>query len=155
MENWDQPHSVSRLATNLNQLFLCILEAFSEQQVHETPNLTSRQRTVELFLNEVESNQATASEPWTINGMAEHCNMGVTAFSKYCRELVNAGPMKYLNQCRLDHAAKQLLENKGRSVTDIAMDCGFNSSQYFATRFRQRFHVSPREYIWSGNPGFK
>ncbi len=150
VENWGQPHSVSRLAANLNLLFLGILDALSEQQIHETPNLTSRQRTVELFLHEVETNLAVCSEPWTIDSMAEHCGMGVTAFSKYCRELVNAGPMEYLNRCRLDHAARQLRENKEQSVTDVAMACGFNSSQYFATRFRQRFNMSPREYVSNG-----
>src|ERR1700744_237450 len=147
VEDWDQPHAVSRLATCLNQLFLGILDALSEQQIKETPDLTSRQRPGELFLHELEDSPATGSEPWTINSMAEHCGMGVTAFSKYCRELVNAGPMEFLNQCRLDRAAQLLREHKGQSVTDIAMTCGFNSSQYFATRFRQRFHVSPRQYV--------
>jgi AraC family L-rhamnose operon regulatory protein RhaS len=147
VEAWNQPHAVSRLATNLNQLFLSILDALSEQQTQEIPNLTSRQRTVELFLHEVEANPAISRELWTINSMAEHCSMGVTAFSKYCRELMNAGPMEFLNRCRLDHAARQLREQPGLSVTDIAFANGFNSSQYFATRFRQRFHISPSRFI--------
>ena len=88
----------------------------------------------------------TGQEPWTIDRMAEHCRMGVTAFSKYCRELVNAGPMEFLNRCRLDHAVDLLRRNAGLSITDIAMTCGFNSSQYFATRFRQRFHVAPSKF---------
>lgn len=147
VENWGQPSAISHLAVYLNQLFLGILDALSEQQKKEMPDLTSRQRTVELFLQELEGNPAVSSEAWTINSMAEHCRMGVTAFSKYCRELVNAGPMEFLNQCRLDRAARQLREQPGLSVTDIAFANGFNSSQYFATRFRQRFHVSPRQFV--------
>src|SRR6266478_2993802 len=156
VEAWNQPHAVSRLATNLNQLFLSILDALSEQQTQETPDLTSRQRTVELFLQEVENNPAISSEQWTLNRMAEHCGMGVTAFSKYCRELVNAGPMEFLNRCRLDRAAQQLRKKAGVSITQIALACGFNSSQYFATRFRQRFQMSPRRFVSeSGNAGTK
>lgn len=147
VEAWGQPHGVSRLATYLNQLFLGILDALSEQQIQETPELTSRQRTVKLFLDEVENNPEIGSEAWTIDSMAKHCGMGVTAFSKYCRELVNAGPMEFLNRCRLDRAAQQLRDNAGRSITDIALACGFNSSQYFATRFRQRFHISPSRFV--------
>jgi AraC-like DNA-binding protein len=147
VEAWDQPRAVSRLATYLNQLFLGILDALSEQQTLETPDLTSRQRTVELFLNEVEHNPAVSRELGSIASMAGHCNMGVTAFSKYCRELVNAGPMEFLNCCRLDHAARQLREQAGLSVTEIAFANGFNSSQYFATCFRQRFHVSPSRFV--------
>jgi AraC family L-rhamnose operon regulatory protein RhaS len=146
VEAWDQPHAISRLATHLNQLFLSILDALSEQQTHETPDLTSRQRTVELFLNEVKNNPASSSEPWTISSMAEHCGMGVTAFSKYCRDLVNTGPMEYLNQCRLDFAAHELRAEPAASITDIAYRNGFNASQYFATRFRQRFGCTPSDY---------
>jgi AraC-like DNA-binding protein len=156
VETWNQPHAVSRLATHLNQLFMGILDALSEQQTQETPDLTSRQRTVELFLREVENNPKICGELWTINTMAEHCGMGVTAFSKYCRELVNAAPMTFLNRCRLDHAAQQLREKNGHSITDIALACGFNSSQYFATRFRRRFKISPSRFVSEpGNPGAK
>ena len=144
---WDQPHSVSRMAAHINLLLTDILEALSEQATPETPNSTSRQRTVELFLREVENNPAVSSEPWTINLMAEHCGMGVTAFSKYCRDLVNLGPMEFLNHCRLDHAARQLRAEPGLSVTDIALANGFNSSQYFATRFRARFKMSPSQFV--------
>jgi AraC-like DNA-binding protein len=147
VEAWNRPHAVSRLAAYLNQLVLGILDALSEQQTQETPDLTSRQRTVELFLQELEHNPAAGRELWTINTMAEHCSMGVTAFSKYCRELVNAGPMEFLNRCRLDHAAHQLREQPGLSVTDVAFANGFNSSQYFATRFRRRFQMSPSRFV--------
>ena len=144
---WDQPHSVSRMAVHLNLLLIDVLDALSEQQTQKTPNLTSRQHAVELFLQKVEGNPEVSQEAWTINTMAEHCGMGVTAFSKYCRELVNVGPMEFLNHCRLDRAAELLRKETTRSITDIALSCGFNSSQYFATRFRQRFHVSPSRFV--------
>lgn len=147
VEEWGRPYSVSRLATYLNQLFLGILDALAEQQKRETPELTSRQRTVALFLAEVENNPAVSQELWTIKSMAEHCGMGVTAFAKYCRELINSGPMEFLNGCRLERAAEQLRQQTDASITDIALACGFNSSQYFATRFRQRFHKSPSRFV--------
>jgi len=37
----------------------------------------------------------------------------------------------------------------GRPATEIAFASGFNSSQYFATRFRQRFQISPSRFIAS------
>ena len=148
---WGQPHAVSRMGVHLNLLLIDVLDALSEQQMQETPNLSSRQRTVEMFLHEVEHNPAVSSELWTINSMAEHCGMGVTAFSKYCREITNVGPMEFLNHCRLDRAARQLREKPDLSVTDVAFANGFNSSQYFATRFRRRFHVSPKRFASEPN----
>jgi AraC family L-rhamnose operon regulatory protein RhaS len=132
VETWNQPHGVSRLAADLNLLFVGILDALSEQQIQETPDLTSLQRKVELFLQDMENNREMCGEMWTIESMAE---------------LVNMAPMKFLNKCRLDRAAQQLRENTGRSITDIALACGFNSSQYFATRFRRRFKISPSQFV--------
>lgn len=146
VEAWDKPHAISRLATHLNQLFLSLLDALSEQQTQEIPGLTSRQRTVELFLYEVENRPAVSRKSWTISTMAEHCGMGVTAFSKYCRELVNTSPMEYLSQCRLKSAAYQLRTEPQVSITEIAYRHGFNASQYFATCFLRQFGRSPREY---------
>jgi AraC family L-rhamnose operon regulatory protein RhaS len=144
---WGQPHAVSRLAAHLNQLLVGILDALSEQQTQENDQLTSRRRAVEIFLDDLKHERVNAGEPWTLDRMAAHCSMGVTSFSKYCRELVNAGPMEFLNQCRLDRAARQLREQPELSVTEIAFANGFNSSQYFATCFRQRFHVSPSRFV--------
>jgi AraC family L-rhamnose operon regulatory protein RhaS len=140
---WGQPHVVSRLAVQLNQLLIGMLDALSEQQTHENEQLTSRRRAVEIFLHDLEDGRTNPGDTWTLDSMAAHCSMGVTAFSKYCREVVNAGPMEYLNQCRLDRAARQLRERPEQSVTEVAFANGFNSSQYFATCFRRRFKVSP------------
>ena len=143
---WKQPHVESRIIILLNQLLIGMLSALDEQQRHQNPELTSRRRTVELFLRDLGRCNSNIGEPWTLETMSAHCGMGVTAFCKYCRELVNAGPMEYLNQCRLDRAAAQLREHLARPVTEIAYANGFNSSQYFATLFRRRFHKTPRIY---------
>jgi len=143
---WSQPHTESRMLTLLNQLLLGILTALTEQQQHQNAELTSRRRTVELFLRDLATNSASSSELWTLERMAAHCGMGITAFSKYCRQLVNNGPMEYLNQCRLDRAAYLLKSNPTLPVTQIAFQSGFNSSQYFSTVFKRRFHKTPSAY---------
>lgn len=147
VEAWNQPHAVSHLAVHLNQLLIGILDALTKQQTHENKQLTSRRRAVEIFLHDLENDRVNVSEIWTLDRMAEHCGMGVTAFSKYCRDLVNVGPMEFWNQCRLDRASRQLREQPELSVTEIAFANGFNSSQYFATCFRQRFQISPSRFV--------
>jgi AraC family L-rhamnose operon regulatory protein RhaS len=143
---WREPHIESRMLTLLNQLMLGILTVLTEQEKHHNPGLTSRRRTVELFLRDLAANAGTSSRTWTLQKMAAHCGMGITVFSKYSRELVNNGPVEYLNRCRLNHAARQLKENPELPVTEIGLQNGFNSSQYFATAFRQRFKQTPRAY---------
>lgn len=144
--NWDQPHSASHMTIEINQLLVELLGFLSAQRMQEDAELTSRRRTVELFLGDLAKNPVSSRDRWTLDQMASHCGMGVTAFSKYCRELVNNGPVEFLNKCRLDHAARQLRENPCRSVTEIAFENGFNSSQYFATAFRRQFLLTPLDY---------
>lgn len=67
----------------------------------------------------------------------------------YAANLVNTGPMEYLNQCRLERAAQQLRTRPELSITEVAFANGFNSSQYFATRFRRRFKLAPSQYVVS------
>lgn len=143
---WEEPRIGSRLAVAVNRLLVELLDVLVEQQMDESPSLASRRRTVELFLNDLAENPASCAESWTLQDMAVQCGMGITAMSKYCRELVNTGPVAYLNQCRLDHAARGLLDKPDASVTAVAMAAGFNSSQYFATLFRKRFKISPTDY---------
>ena len=63
---WPQPHNESRMITLLNQLLLGILTALTEQQTHQNPELTSRRRTVALFLRDLAENHASNREPWTL-----------------------------------------------------------------------------------------
>jgi AraC-like DNA-binding protein len=143
---WKKPLSESRMITLLNQLLLEILIILTQQPSSEDPELVSRRHTVKLFLRDLAKNRVNCQEPWSLGKMAAHCGMGITAFSKYCRQLANNGPSEYLNQCRLEHAAQQLRESPLLPVIEIAFENGFNSSQYFATVFRQRFRLSPRQY---------
>ena len=105
--------------------------------------MPSSERTVRFFL---ESLHARIDEPWTLDSMAEACGLGRTHFAGYCRKLVNVAPVEYLTRCRLDAAARMLKEQAGRSITEIAFHCGFQSSQYFSRVFRGRHGLSPSEY---------
>jgi len=53
---------------------------------------------------------------------------------------------EYIWQLRLDRCRDQLLSlpAKTKSITEIALSCGFNSSAHFSTVFKRRFGVCPR-----------
>ena len=144
--HWNEPRITSRLAVAVNRLLVELLEMLAEQQLEGSRELDTRRRTVRLFLRDLAENPGSGAAPWTLGSMAGQCGMGITALAKYCRELVNNGPMAYLNLCRLEHAARALKEQPETSVTEIALRVGFNSSRYFATRFRQCYQMTPLEY---------
>jgi AraC-like DNA-binding protein len=137
---------ISNLAVQLNQLLLSVLDLFRGQDVPLDQSLSSSRRTVDLFWTDVRQNPEHLALEWTVRGMAQRCGMGVTNFIQNTKQLTNMTPMQYLNHCRLTAAANLLQAQPERSVTDIALACGFSSSQYFATLFRSRFKKTPREY---------
>ena len=52
----------------------------------------------------------------------------------------------YIQQLRLDHAARLLAEQPGRSITQIAADSGFSSSSYFSNCFFKYFGIRPTDF---------
>jgi AraC-like DNA-binding protein len=144
--DWDRSHAVSHLVVHINLLLVGILAALGEQHRSGERRLVPHQQRVGNFLQDLESGRIHPGDPWTLGKMAAACDMGVTTFSKYCREQVNAGPVEYLNHCRLERAARRLRMERHVPVTEIALGSGFNSSQYFATLFVKRYGLSPTQY---------
>jgi AraC-like DNA-binding protein len=150
---WRTPHSVSRMIANLNQLLVSLLDTPATPKLIESSGRGSSGRVVELFLKDLETNQKNCQEFKTLEQMAGHCGLGITSFAQYTRQFVNVGAMEFLKQCRLNHAARQLREHPGTSITDVCFSNGFNSSQYFATCFRRQFKMSPRKFVSKQRPG--
>ena len=141
-----QGSSASRLAANINELFVSVLEMLRHNDIKLDPSLSSSSRTVEMFLTDLRDCPEQLSHEWTLGSMAEHCGLAETRFRYYCRELTNMPPSQYLELCRVDAAAKMLVRVPQKTVTDIALACGFGSGQYFATVFRRHRKCSPRAF---------
>lgn len=136
---------LSRVAVGLNELLLGVLDLLRAENRAEQPHLASPEHSVELFLNDLRTNLNNLTQEWTLAAMAGACGMGTTQFSILCRRLTNDSPLRYLNQVRLEAAARLLRSEPARSVTAVAYECGFGSSQYFANQFRRRFGRAPSE----------
>lgn len=52
----------------------------------------------------------------------------------------------YVQQLRLEYAAKLISENQEMTIVQIASECGFSSNAYFSDRFRQYFSMTPSEF---------
>lgn len=143
VERHGKARIVSCLAVHLNHLLLSLLDALRAQCRRADSKLITRQRTVDLFLKDLAGNPQNLAEQWSLDSLAAHCGMGTTQFAEHCRSLTNLSPIQYLIRCRLEHAARRLRAEPQCAVTTIAFDCGFMSSQYFATVFRQRYHCTP------------
>jgi AraC family L-rhamnose operon regulatory protein RhaS len=137
---------IARSETRLRLLISMLLLQFTEQLEHEATaldeELASSKRTVQIFLARLSH---ALDEQWTLENMATECGLSRTQFSQHCQALTNTTPVRYLQMLRLEAAKKWLAERATASVTDIAFEAGFTSSQYFATCFKRRFGLTPQE----------
>lgn len=76
--------------------------------------------------------------------LADHCCVSLFHFSRIFKSVMKITPHQYLSEIRLNHA-RMLLENTKYPVTQIAMQCGYNSVEHFATAYKQRFESRPSE----------
>jgi AraC-like DNA-binding protein len=64
-----------------------------------------------------------------------------TLFNKY----VGQTPNNYVTQYRLQKSCEMLKETR-RSISEIALACGFQSASYFSSIFRKQMGVVPQNY---------
>ena len=76
------------------------------------------------------------AEPWTLESMSAACGLGRSQFAALVKKLAGDTPVTLLNRLRVQRA-QELLRKSRKSVTEIALEVGFNSSQYFATVFKE------------------
>jgi AraC family L-rhamnose operon regulatory protein RhaS len=79
---------------------------------------------------------AEPARPWSLDEMAARCRLGRTQFAKVLRDQTGESPTRFLNRMRVRRACR-LLRETNRSITHIALECGFGTSQYFAQVFRR------------------
>lgn len=82
---------------------------------------------------------------WTVDEMAALVGLGSTAFSEKVKNFTGFSPLNYLINIRISEAIK-LLKQQDVSVTDIALETGFYSSQHFSTTFRKLTGFTPSEF---------
>lgn len=61
------------------------------------------------------------------------------------KEYIGKTPFEYLNEYRISKSL-DMLKNKNMNITEIALQCGFCSSSYFAEVFRKFVGISPKQF---------
>jgi AraC family L-rhamnose operon regulatory protein RhaS len=127
----------------INELLHLLLDLIHREDIDLNESLTDSLHSVKHFLDELDRN---LFEAWTIEKMAESAGMGATRFTHHCKQLTNLTPMRYLVMKRLEMSKSSLIYNKNLTITDIAYNCGFSTSQYFSTVFKKHEKCTPQEF---------
>ena len=81
----------------------------------------------------------------SVGYLASLCNISDVYFRKIFENKFGTSPKTYIIQRRIEYA-KQLLESKQFSITEIALMCGYFEPCHFSREFSKHVGVSPLEY---------
>ena len=85
---------------------------------------------------------------WTVSDLARLCGVSRSTLAVRFREIVGMGPIEYLQHWRMA-LAKDELRRGTRSIGEIAMAIGFQSSSAFSTAFTRAVGCSPKRFAAS------
>ncbi|WP_078059990.1 MULTISPECIES: helix-turn-helix transcriptional regulator [Gracilibacillus] len=82
----------------------------------------------------------------TLDEMAENLHLSKYYMSRIFKDVTGMTVMQYLMNRRLVRTKYMLEMYPSKSMLDIAMESGFESSSHFSRKFRHHYQVSPTEY---------
>jgi len=128
--------------TRANQL---VDELFITITRHLTKQSNPARDFPKTFMQLEQTLRQNLSHQWTVEEMAAVVGMGTTLFNEKVKTYSGFSPINYLINIRISEAIK-LLKKKEISLTDIALDIGFYSSQHFSTTFKKLTGYTPSEF---------
>jgi AraC family transcriptional regulator len=89
--------------------------------------------------------QTHLDEKLSLESIATQLNLSVHYFCELFTQSTGIPPYKYVLQQRVDRA-QQLLTNSQKSLTEIALDCGFADQSHLSRHFTKLTRISPKKY---------
>lgn len=128
------------------QVFVLIrlLWQLSADNALPPPSRTFRQyeEKLKLALAYIQEHYA---EPITIKELSDLCGFSQVHFMNIFKAALGSTCIEYLVEYRLARAALQLQETD-RSITQIALDHGFQNTSYFNRAFKRQYAMTPSAY---------
>lgn len=81
----------------------------------------------------------------SVTELAQLTNLSVSSFKRRFEKVYGESPAGYLKAKKLEKAAELLLAT-GKSMNEIADECGFSSLSNFSKSFQHRYHTAPTRY---------
>lgn len=122
----------------LTKLFVLMCREFSQTNSDQRKNLLR----VSSVISDLETNY---NKPWTISDLAKRAHMSENSLLAHFKDATGTSPINYLNQIRIKNSCL-LLHTTFRSITEIALECGYSDSNYFSRAFKKELQITPSQY---------
>jgi AraC family transcriptional regulator len=102
-------------------------------------------RALELF-------ETNFDRPIRLGDVAEAVRMSTSHFSRAFRRSVGEPPARYLRRYRLKRA-REMMVSTSKSLSEIALNCGFSDQPHFTRTFSRMVGISPAAWRRIRGPG--
>ncbi|QYO62335.1 helix-turn-helix transcriptional regulator [Leptolyngbya sp. 7M] len=88
--------------------------------------------------------------PPSLLGLARQVGLNDCTLKRGFRQVFGKSAFGYLHDYRLEQA-RQLLEQRRLNVSEVCRAVGFANRSYFASAFRKKFGINPKDYLYHKN----
>lgn len=106
----------------------------------------------EPILNAIYLIEKDYSKGLTLENIAAQVGFSAAHFSRVFAAQLGMSFTDYLSNVRIQHVKEQLIRTD-KSITDIALGCGFCHGDYLATQFKRKVGMTPTAFRKSGGDG--
>lgn len=107
------------------------------------PKNAQRDGIIEATVRYIQSNY---SADVRLSRVAALMNVSPEHLCRTFKREMGVGFNEYLTDCRLRRAEYMIKNEPGRSIGEIAYACGFNDSNYFSYKFREKYGEPPTKF---------
>lgn len=114
-------------------------------------NILKMETSAELYIEKFEIDKVMEymhqnfGKKLTVANLAKIAKMSESNFIRVFKQETKLTPIEYLIKLRIDKG-KKLLRGGTKAITEIALQCGFNSTSHFSSCFTKQLGSSPAEY---------
>ena len=102
----------------------------------------SKSRRIEKVTNYIKEN---LNQKIQIKQVADLINMSESAFSHFFKKCTNSSFSDYINDLRVGHASRLLIETE-HNISEICYETGFNNISNFNRIFKKKMSYTPSQY---------
>lgn len=138
MNEWNSGKTAYELMirSNILKIFAEIFRYWDKNNAHHLESILTEP--IKKALIFISKNYDTVTE----HQVADACGLSYNHFSACFKKTVGKNFNDYITLFRINEAEKMLISTE-KSITEIAMNCGFSSSSHFISRFKQYKQITP------------
>jgi len=104
-----------------------------------------RDPTIELVQRIAKYISENVTDDLSLSQLSKRYALSPFYLSRVFKEVTGIGLNEYINISRIT-AAERLLQDTNKSIGEIAAECGYNDSNYFAAVFKRLRGITPKKY---------